>query len=203
MANPEAGVMPQLPSFATQRLWVCPRTLSELEACLAMDGEAEVLRFIPRPWSTPAQHRSFIEDRILRHYPPGLGYWSLSLKSAERHFIGWVLLIPYDAVGPEIEIGWRLRPAFWGQGYAAEAARPVLHHAFTSAALDRVVADIDPANTRSRRVAEKLGLRLASGAAAPGQALQRFCAERAVWLSSADRDAVEHTPAGGRQIGQR
>jgi RimJ/RimL family protein N-acetyltransferase len=75
-------------------------------------------------------------------------------------FVGWTLLIPQDALGPEIEIGWRLRREAWGQGLAAEAARPVLRHAFVTLKLPEVVADIDPANAASLKVAEKLGLGL-------------------------------------------
>ena len=75
-------------------------------------------------------------------------------------FVGWALLIPQDTVGPEIEIGWRLRREAWGQGLATEAARPVLRHAFATLRLPEVVAEIDPANAASLRIAEKLGMRL-------------------------------------------
>ncbi|WP_205944781.1 GNAT family N-acetyltransferase [Pelagibius litoralis] len=46
----------------------------------------------------------------------------------------------------------------WGRGYATEAAAPVLAHALQGLGLDAVVADIDPLNAASIRVAEKLGL---------------------------------------------
>lgn len=70
-----------------------------------------------------------------------------------------VLLTPLDLVGPEIEIGWRLRRTCWDRGYATEAARPVLHHAFHTLGLPEVIADINPDNMASRRVAQKLGFR--------------------------------------------
>ena len=70
-----------------------------------------------------------------------------------------ILLAPLDLHGPDIEIGWRLKRAAWGFGYATEAARPVLDHAFGMLRLAEVVADIDPANTASAGVARKLGLR--------------------------------------------
>jgi RimJ/RimL family protein N-acetyltransferase len=79
-------------------------------------------------------------------------------KSEPTHFLGWVLLMPLDAVGPEIEIGWRLRRDAWGAGLATEAARAVLDYAFMILALPEVVADIHPENMRSIRVAEKIGL---------------------------------------------
>ncbi|WP_164125920.1 GNAT family N-acetyltransferase, partial [Stenotrophomonas maltophilia] len=60
---------------------------------------------------------------------------------------------------PEIEIGWRLNRHAWGKGYATEAARPIVAHAFQTVGLDRIVAEIDPANSASMHVAEKIGLK--------------------------------------------
>ena len=170
----------ELPRFETPRLLVSPRALEDLEPCVAMDREPEVMQYIPPPWSSPDEHRGFVRDRILRAYPPGLGYWSLRLKDPPCAFAGWVLLIPYDAVGPEIEIGWRLRPAFWGRGYAAEAAVCVLHHSFAGPGPARVIADIHPENRRSQRVAEKIGLSREHTVARP---LWRYAATRQAWLS--------------------
>ncbi len=145
------------PSFRTRRLALRPRILGDIEACMAMDRDPEVTRFIAGPWSDPVAHRAFVEARIRHPYPPGQGYWSII---APEGFAGWVLLTPLDLRGPEIEIGWRLIRAVWERGYATEAARPVLAHALTTLALPEIVADIDPRNTRSLAVARKLGMRL-------------------------------------------
>jgi RimJ/RimL family protein N-acetyltransferase len=52
-----------------------------------------------------------------------------------------------------------LRRAAWDHGYATEAATPVLHHGLHALRLGRVIAEIDPSNVPSQRVAEKIGLR--------------------------------------------
>ena len=77
----------------------------------------------------------------------------------EDVFLGWVLLIPVDAEGPEVEIGWRLRPSAWGRGYASEAAAVLVRHGLIGLGLPEIIADIDAANLGSIRVAEKIGLR--------------------------------------------
>lgn len=150
--------MPTLPTFRTARLTVRPRTLADLPACLAMDGDPEVTKYVPRPWSDPAGHEAFVRGRIEADYGPGLGYWSVFAHDRPEHFLGWILLIPCDGIGPEIEIGWRFLRETWGKGYATEAARPVLAHAMDTLALDRVVAEIHPDNDGSVRVALKLGM---------------------------------------------
>ncbi|USG67856.1 GNAT family N-acetyltransferase [Brevibacillus ruminantium] len=147
-----------LPSFQTERLFLRPRTLDDFNECLAMDKDSEVTKYIPGPWSDPVQHERFLSERIQKSFGPGLGYWSIFPKEQSSQFVGWILLIPYDGIGPEIEIGWRLNRFAWGKGYATEAARRVLEHAFKTVGVGRVVADIHPENQPSIRVAEKIGL---------------------------------------------
>ncbi len=58
----------------------------------------------------------------------------------------------------EIEIGYRFMQKCWGKGYATEAATAVRDYAFITLNLPRLIALIEPANTRSIRVAEKIGM---------------------------------------------
>jgi RimJ/RimL family protein N-acetyltransferase len=167
-----------LPRFTTERLSLRERSLADTAACLAMDREPEVTRFVDGPWTDAQAHRAFIEERTSAPYAAGLGYWTI-LRRADAEFFGWLLLIPRDAVGPEIEIGWRLRRAAWGQGYASEAAAPLLRHAFETLGLTEVVADIDEANTASRRVAGKLGLRAVERRPGATRVEIRYAARRA------------------------
>ena len=90
-----------------------------------------------------------------------------------------MLLIPLDTKGPEIEIGWRLRPAFWGCGYATEAASAVLRHGFDDLGLDGVMADISVANTASIGVAERIGLHRRGSKATADRDLVRYALTRA------------------------
>ena len=113
-----------LPSFETSRLLLRPRSMADFDACLAMDRDPDVTRYIRGPWDDPEEHRRFLADRIQRQWPPGQGYWSIFAKDKPTEFLGWVLLIPYEGVGPEVDIGWRLVRSTWGKGYATEATLP-------------------------------------------------------------------------------
>lgn len=177
-----------LPNFETDRLILRPRTIVDIEDCMAMDRNPEVTKFIPGPWNDPEAHRLFVISRVQADFGEGLGYWSVFAKENPKQFLGWILLIPADAVGPDIEIGWRLNNFTWHKGYATEAARPVLSHAFTTLRLKCVVADIAPGNMASIRVAEKLGLLPVHETTDPGQT---FASYR---IDSDKFEAISRTP---------
>jgi len=59
---------------------------------------------------------------------------------------------------PAVEVGWRLGPAFWGKGYASEAARAALRIGFEELNLDQIVSFTVPANKASWAVMERLGM---------------------------------------------
>jgi RimJ/RimL family protein N-acetyltransferase len=167
------------PSFNTDRLHLTPRSLADTNACLAMDMEPEVLRYLGGPVSDPEAQRARIEARTRGPYEPGFGYWSLRECEPTGAFAGWILLIPLDGVGPEIEIGWRLSTTFWGRGLATEAAKVVLRHGFETQGLSEIIAEIDGANAASIRVAEKLGFSRLGERRAHRQIWQRYVGTRA------------------------
>jgi hypothetical protein len=59
---------------------------------------------------------------------------------------------------PCIEIGWRLAAEHWNRGYATAGARAALAFAFDALQVEEVVSFTVPANLRSRRVMEKIGM---------------------------------------------
>jgi RimJ/RimL family protein N-acetyltransferase len=62
------------------------------------------------------------------------------------------------AFTPCVEIGWRLARDHWGHGYACEAAGAVLAFGFEQLGLPEIVSFTVAANTRSRRVMERIGM---------------------------------------------
>ncbi len=75
--------------------------------------------------------------------------------------------INHGPLFPERELGWILFADAEGKGYAYEAAEALRDWAFKVCGLETLVSYIDPENTRSRRLAERLGAAL--DPSAPGQ----------------------------------
>ena len=124
-----------------------------------MNADPRVMEFFPARLSR--QESDALEDRIERHFDDhGFGLFAAELRE-DHTFIGFVgLAVPsFQAhFTPCVEIGWRLSADHWGCGLATEGARGVVRHAFSELKLNALVSFTVPANLRSRRVMEKLGM---------------------------------------------
>jgi RimJ/RimL family protein N-acetyltransferase len=92
--------------------------------------------------------------------PRGWGLWAVEVIDGAP-FVGFVGLheLEFEAhFTPAVEAGWRLLREHWGHGYATEAAQAALRFGFDELGLREIVGLTAPANVRSRRVMEKLGM---------------------------------------------
>jgi RimJ/RimL family protein N-acetyltransferase len=142
--------------LTTERLvlrWLAP---SDVDDLVALDSDPEVMRYLTG--GTPSK-RETVERTLLDgcDRETGYGRWA---AEASGEFIGWFALTR-DAKTPphEAELGYRLRRAAWGNGYATEGCRALLRKAFTELGTRRVWAETMFVNTPSRRVMERSGLR--------------------------------------------
>jgi RimJ/RimL family protein N-acetyltransferase len=146
----------------TDRLLLRRFTEDDVENLVELDGDPEVMRFINggRPTS-PQEIESDFLPAFLDYYErfAGYGFWAAIEKSTGQ-FVGWFHFRPAkDAAPGEVELGYRLRKAAWGKGYAAEGSRALIEKGFTDLGVERVVASTMVVNVASRRVMEKAGLK--------------------------------------------
>lgn len=124
-----------------------------------MNSDPKVMEFMPSCLSRVES--DLLMDKIDEHFREhSFGLYAVELRE-ERQFIGYVgLAIPtFEAhFTPCVEIGWRLAASTWGLGLATEGARAVVQEAFEKLGLKGLVSFTVPANIRSRRVMEKLGM---------------------------------------------
>ncbi|MFJ5677515.1 GNAT family N-acetyltransferase [Streptomyces sp. NPDC093097] len=149
--------------LATERLVLRPftDTAADADRLFALDNDPEVMRFLNggKPVSREAiQARSL--PRLLRDYPcwGTRGYWAAEEK-ATGAFLGWFEFRPSDERSAAVvELGYRLRQAAWGKGYATEGSCALVGKGFTGLGVERITANTMAVNARSRRVMEKAGL---------------------------------------------
>ena len=170
--------MSDLPEFHTERLYLRPRSLADIDALVAMDGDPEVMRYVgDGSVRDAASQRVVLTEWLSGTLPSGLGAWSVFPRDAKDDLLGTTFLVPLPDTDL-VEIGWRYRRNVWGRGYATEAAAAVLNYGFTTLALDEIVAVVYLENIRSIRVMEKLGLTSAGTCFAYGRDLPIFRMKR-------------------------
>ena len=146
-------------ALSTPRLRLRSWRDQDLAPFAAMNADPRVMEFQPNVL-TRAESDERVA-RINRHFDRhGFGLWAVEVVGLTP-FAGFVgLAVPaFDApFTPCVEIGWRLAAEHWGRGYATEAARAALAFAFNRLGLGEVVSFTVPANLRSWRVMERLGM---------------------------------------------
>ncbi len=143
----------------TDRLLLRQWRDADREPFAALNSDPIVMEHFPAPLSR-AESDAMIDREHGRIAERGWGLWAVEVV-AERTFIGFVGLsvAPFEqSWTPATEIGWRLARAAWGYGYATEAARAVLAHAFDTLGLDEVVSFTATTNTPSEAVMRRIGL---------------------------------------------
>jgi RimJ/RimL family protein N-acetyltransferase len=151
-------------SLRTARLLLRPWRDADVPAFVRMSADPAVMEFLP-DLPDRAAAEAWVA-RVREHWRrQGFGYWVVARPGADE-LVGVVGLarVAYEAhFTPAVEIAWRLARAHWGRGYATEAARAALDYGFGRLGLDQIVAVTVPANWRSRRVMERLGMTRAPG----------------------------------------
>lgn len=122
---------------------------------LTLWGTTEVSALIGGPFTTAEVHARLRReiDTMNAHK---VQYWPVfSLQNNE--LVGCAGLRPYGSGGDVFELGVHLRPSYWGQGIAQEAARAVIVYAFEHMAAKSLFAGHHPDNLQSARLLRKLG----------------------------------------------
>jgi RimJ/RimL family protein N-acetyltransferase len=133
---------------------------SDRPAFAALNADPHVTEHFPAPLSTRESNDAAaqIHEHFARH---GFGLWALELPGRVE-FAGFVgLTYPsFQRPLPDYaDVAWRLSAAHWGHGYATEAARLAVRFGFEQLGFEHIVSCTVPANLRSQRVMEKLGMR--------------------------------------------
>ncbi|WP_420606925.1 GNAT family N-acetyltransferase [Novosphingopyxis sp.] len=142
------------PLLVTERLILRPPAAEDFEAAVAFHADPETMRFLSGPKSRAETWRAWCCLAGSWHIN-GFGMFSM-IERATGRWIGragpW-----QPAEWPVAEIGWGVAREFEGKGYAREAAVAAIDYAFDRLGWDAVHHIIDPQNTGSIKLAERLG----------------------------------------------
>jgi RimJ/RimL family protein N-acetyltransferase len=143
----------------TERLILRTWDNNDINDYYSLNQDPKVVEFLLK-MSSIEQAKKFIENMNHQFHTYGYTVFALEEKKSGE-LIGFTgLNSPKWSAKftPCVEIAWRLGSKFWGNGYATEAAKAVLDYGFKECALEEILAWTVPANLRSIRVMEKIGM---------------------------------------------
>jgi RimJ/RimL family protein N-acetyltransferase len=107
---------------------------------------------------TLADARAYLVNGPIASYTRyGFGLYLVELAATEEP-IGICGILQREAL-PDPDLGFAFLPAYWGRGFAFEAAAAVRCYARSELGVGRLLAITDPQNDASIRLLEKLGFR--------------------------------------------
>ncbi len=153
-----ANFFKDLPALETARLRLRRFSLADLDNVFEYSSDEQVAQFTS--WAahvTPEVSRAFIQRAIDRAAEGQPSPWAIELKATTK-VIGMAGLSQLEMAFFRADLFYALHRQFWGQGFAAEAARAVIDCGFKHLELNRIQAECLPENPASERVMQKVGM---------------------------------------------
>ena len=141
----------------TNRLELRSWTEADFEPLARMNADPRVTQHFPHP-ITRAQSEATFNKLQSTELETGITFWALTHENAFIGFCGLAHVTFEANFTPAVEVGWRLHPDAWGQGFASEAGRACLDYGFRNLGLDRIIAFTAHSNLRSENVMRRLGM---------------------------------------------
>jgi len=141
----------------TPRLFLRRLEWSDQDALQSMLSDSDIMRFKGGSKGVGAAYRAikFAKADYGNH---GYSFWAIANSRSEA-FVGVCGLLNQELDGEvEVEIAYALLKAYWGRGYATEAARAVKHYGFAAFGFKRLVSLIHSENKPSIAVATRIGM---------------------------------------------
>ena len=145
--------------LTTKRLLLRDFEAEDWRAVQEYAADPEAVRYRPFGPCTEEETQTVIQEAARQIHLTHRNLYDLAIVLAgSNRLIGGcdIGLLREDA--SEASVGYGLSRVYWGQGYATEAVRALLALGFAELGVERISADVEPANPASVRVLEKAGM---------------------------------------------
>ena len=165
----------------TRRLILRPFCDEDIDRFAELMADRDFMRFSLGPYTR--EKTETLLQKFLSWGRAGLPSPFAIILRQNPGVLGYCGFLHHPEMPEDVEIGYRLDPAYWNRGLATEAACAVRDHAFVDLKLPRVISLVHPDNVPSRRVAEKIGMTVEKQITFRGFPTQVFSLSRDRWLA--------------------
>jgi RimJ/RimL family protein N-acetyltransferase len=151
-----AAVLPQ-PALSSARVHLREFRRDDAPALFAVHADPRVMRYWSFPaWTELDQAHARVEAVLAQRAANEVYAWAIAEAGSDR-LIGSVAAFALDPAQARAEIGYSLHAEWHGRGLAQDAVRLAIAWLIGEAGFERIEADVDPRNTPSCRLLERLG----------------------------------------------
>jgi len=149
-----------VPVLETERLILREWRDADVDALARVYADPETMRFISDSGTATRDEAAQHLTDLMYHWEEQVfGQWAVQ-ERATGAFVGRIGLTRREDFDRDVEVGWVVERSRWGRGYATEGGGTSVRYAFETLGVERLVSVVAPDNVASRRVEEKLGLRV-------------------------------------------
>lgn len=131
---------------------------TDIDLIYKLDSNPIVMEFLRPPTTTMEEaNATYQKIQNTRKRDIRFGNW-VGIRKLDNQPIGWFCLKDLDNTAT-IEVGFRLLPEFWGNGYATEGAKALIKYGFEQCQLPFIAGVTKPENMRSKNALQKCGLK--------------------------------------------
>ena len=153
------NVFKNFPEFESERLRFRQMTLDDSNEIFIIRSNDDIMRYmdVPRHYSISDSKKLIqsIEESYINE--KGIN-WAIIQKQSNV-FLGYIGFIRITSEHCRAELGYALKPEYWGKGYMYEAINRLVKFGFEEMKLHSVEANVNPMNERSKKVLERVGFK--------------------------------------------
>jgi [ribosomal protein S5]-alanine N-acetyltransferase len=147
------------PKLETERLLLIEFVKSDAEELFKMRSDERVLKYLDRDLHKSATESELMIEGMIKSYKSKEGINWIIRKKNTLDVIGYIGYWRMRKEDVRAEIGYAMKPEFWGNGYMKESLSKVIDFGFNEFCLHSIEANVNPANASSIKLLEKFGFK--------------------------------------------
>lgn len=145
------------PVLESERLLLRKLNMTDSQELQIIRSDERVMKYMDSErHNTLEFSENFVSENLAMYTQKRGLFWAIIEKSSQS-FLGDFAFWKIDSKNSRAEIGYTLKPEFWGKGFMKEAMIEIINFGFNQFNLHSIEANINPENDNSRGLLKKMG----------------------------------------------
>ena len=144
------------PKLETERFILRKGTVDDCSDIFELYANENVVKYLPLNLFESVEDAMVEINWYEKIFKEQIGLRWVIEEAKTKKVIGTCGYLNYEKEHNRIEIGYDLKPDYWGQGIMQETLGKIIHFAFTSMEINKIEAKVEPENKASIRLLGKL-----------------------------------------------